>query len=609
MGDSDKQSRAWKTTPSAYLEARERGYAVPSSPASCYVTMRDGCRLAVDVYLPQPLAGTKAPARFPAILIFTPYYRRFAVTGSGAEPTPNAAKYRDAFVPCGYALVVIDVRGTGASFGTRDAMRSPNEREDSREVADWVARQPWCDGNLGATGISYLGAAACFLASTGHPAVKAIAPLFAVSDIYGEQLYPGGLLSRIWMTAYDELMIALDHDRRDLLPRFPYFADPRYAGPQPVDEDADGALVKQAVAEHRNNFKLADLGREWFCRDRAAAHDPSLTTKACSPYGYVDGIRKDVAILSVSGWCDGAGYVNGGISRFLTLRDNPQWLLLGPWDHGARTNTSPWRGATAPEFALMAELVRFFDRYLLGRANGWDDEARVHYFSAHDEAWHASDTWPPRAATMILHAAPDGSLARSAPEGRVDYQVSFETSTGTNTRFERLGTQNIVEYYGDWPARSAGMLHFDTPPLERDTGVAGHVHARLRVSSSQPDAAVLVFLSEVEADGRVRYVTEGVLRLLHRAERPAPRDYATCWTYRSYDEADTRRMTPGVAEDVTIPLLPVAWNFAKGSRLRISIAGADDPHYPQVPHGRPPQLAFHTGPQATRFEIPVREAD
>ena len=607
MSDRDEGSAAWRVTPANYMASREKGFGIPRDPISVYVPMRDGCRLALDVYLPQSKKGADAGTKFPAILIFTPYYRRFKLAEPGAEPTPNAAKYRDAFVPCGYALVVIDVRGTGASFGTRDSMRSPKERDDSHEIADWVVRQPWCDGNLGATGISYLGAAACFLASTGHPAVKAIAPLFAVSDIYSEQLYPGGLLSKIWMTAYDELMVALDHDRRDLLPSFPYFADPRFAGPQPVDGDRDGELVKQAVAMHRENFKLADLGREWFYRDSAAAHDPALTTKACSPYGYIDGIKPDVAILSVSGWCDGAGYVNGSVTRFLTL-PNPQWLLIGPWDHGARTNVSPWRAAPVPEFALMGELVRFFDRFLMHRENGFEAEARVHYFSPHGETWHASDSWPPRAREWELNANPDSTLADSAPEGKVEHQVSFTTTTGTSTRYERLGTANIVDYYPDWAERSAGMLHFDTAPVAQPLGIAGHVLARLKVGSSEPDAAIFIYLSEVEADGRARYITEGMLRLLHRAEREAPRDYRTCWPYRSYDRADARLMVPGVAELVTIALLPVAWTFSPGSRVRISISGADAQHYPQVPHGRPARLTFMTGgADGTRFVMPVRE--
>src|SRR5205807_8036561 len=105
----------------------------------------------------------------------------------------------------------------GASFGTRDSSRPPAERDDDREVADWVVQQAWSDGSLGATGISYVGAAADFLASTGHPAMKAIAPLSAVWDTYSDHYYPGGLLLNRLAETYDELMVGLDQDRRELL--------------------------------------------------------------------------------------------------------------------------------------------------------------------------------------------------------------------------------------------------------------------------------------------------------------------------------------------------------------------------------------------------------
>src|SRR5215831_665472 len=152
------------------------------------------------------------------------------------------------------------------------------------------------------------------------------------------------------------------------------------------------------------------------------------------------------------------------------------------------------------------------------------------------------------------------------------------------------------------------MLHFETAPLTQPLGIAGHTVAHLKVASSETDAAIFVYLSEIEADGRARYITEGALRLLHRAERDAPRDYRTCWPYRSFDRADAKLMTPGVAEGVSISLLPVAWTVSTGSRLRISISGADAQHYPQVPHGRPPRLTFMTGgADGMRFVIPVRE--
>jgi putative CocE/NonD family hydrolase len=107
--------------------------------------MRDGCRIAVDVWLPQGPADAAStePGQVPTVLILTPYYRRFAVKpGSDADPVPNAGKFIRFLVPRGYAVVVADVRGTGASFGTRDSFRSPEEREDGREIADWIVVQP-----------------------------------------------------------------------------------------------------------------------------------------------------------------------------------------------------------------------------------------------------------------------------------------------------------------------------------------------------------------------------------------------------------------------------------------------------------------------------------
>ncbi|MBI3516528.1 MAG: CocE/NonD family hydrolase, partial [Proteobacteria bacterium] len=347
MSDRDTRGEAWRVPPSAYLAERPAEFALPAKPRSCYVAMRDGVRLAVDVYLPQAKpGGPAAPAKLPAVAIFTPYYRRFKLrAGATSETSPNAGKYRDMFAPRGYVVVIVDVRGSGASFGTRDAFRSPRERDDHREIADWIVAQPWSNGVIGATGVSYLGAAADYLASTGHPAVKAIAPLSAVWDTYADNYYPGGILLKELTRVYDALMVGLDHDRREVLKQFVYYASPDLEGPQPVDEDADGALCRTAVREHLANFRQPDFMAEFRCRDDALPYDPSFTAAKFSPFGYCDGVLPEVAVLSVSGWMDGAGYMNGAISRYLTLgsRKNPSHLILGPWDHGNRCNVSPWR--------------------------------------------------------------------------------------------------------------------------------------------------------------------------------------------------------------------------------------------------------------------------
>jgi hypothetical protein len=280
MSDSDRDSAAWRRTPSAYLSMRPAQGSV-GRPRSLYIVMADGCQLAVDVYLPPGASG-----RLPAILIFTPYYRRFALRAHAppeSEASPGVARWRDLFVPRGYALVAVDVRGTGASFGTRDSFRSPRERDDYAWIAEWVVAQPWSDGRIGATGISYVGAACDFLASSGNPAVRAIAPISAVWDTYIDHYYPGGLLLNWLAQSYDALIVALDHDRRDLLGEFAYFKDPNLAGPAPVDEDPRGDTRDAAVREHIANFRMPAFITEFRYHDDALPYDPQFTPASFSP--------------------------------------------------------------------------------------------------------------------------------------------------------------------------------------------------------------------------------------------------------------------------------------------------------------------------------------
>ncbi|WP_422000573.1 CocE/NonD family hydrolase [Reyranella sp.] len=607
MPDRDDLGSAWKVPPSRYLAGRPAEHAV-GPPRSVYVTMPDGCRLAVDAILPDG----DATRRWPTVLILTPYVRRFAVAdGSNVEPSPNTWKYREMFVPRGYALVVVDARGTGASFGTRDSFRSPRERADYRAIADWIVAQPWSDGRIGATGISYLGAACDFLASTGHPAVRAIAPLFAVWDTWTDNYYPGGMLIKKLALVYDELMVALDHDRRDLRAQFSYFADPALQGPMPVDEDPDGTLAREAVQGHLANFHMPDFMGEFRFRDDTLPYDPSFSSASFSPYNYLDEIPKDVAVYAISGWMDGAGYANGTLSRFLTLPNAERRLMLGPWDHGARVNASPWRARVEPELPVLGEVLRFFDQHLAGRDTGLADEEPIHYFTVHAEEWRAAGNWPPLPGRSTLYLAADGGLATDRPDatGSRAFQADFSRGTGEQTRYERIAGIDATAYYADWGERESRLLSFTGEPLTSPLEIAGHAVVSLWLASSEPDASVFVYLAEVEADGTSRYVTEGLLRAIHRAEAEAPRHYRTTWPWRSFARKDARPMPPGEPQLLRFALLPTAWRFAAGSRLRLSIAGADADHFAQTPHGRPPTLTVMSGgAQASLLELPVARA-
>ena len=605
MSDADRGSGAWRMTPSDYLDTRPARGPAPR-PCSAYVAMPDGCRLAVDVYL-----GSDAPARVPSILVFTPYYRRFALAAEApqeGEASPGVARWRDLFVPRGYALVAVDVRGTGASFGTRDSFRSPRERDDYARIAEWVAAQPWSDGRIGATGISYVGAACDFLASSGNPAVRAIAPISAVWDTYIDHYFPGGLLLNRLAQAYDTLMVALDHDRRDLLGEFAYFKAPGLAGPAPVDDDESGELRDEAVREHIGNFRMPGFLAEFRYHDDALPYEPGFTPASFSPCHYAHAIPDDVAVLSVSGWMDGAGYQNGAIARFLTLPNRRKHLLLGAWDHGARINVSPWRRAETPAFSLDGELLRFFDTYLMELETGLSREAPVHYFTMHSEAWHEAAQWPPFETSRRLHLAEGGAL-RTQPEAGGDdrHKADFGFGTGTNTRYGRLAAHDIRTYYDDWQQREARLPSYRSEPLDAATDLAGHAVVTLHLAASEPDAALHLYLSEEAPDGTVRYVTEGVLRALHRKLSPCPPNYRASWPYRSCNRDAAAPLVCGRPEEIVVVLLPTAWRFDAGSRIRLAISGADCDHYGQVPHGRPPAFTLALG--KSFIDLPCRSAE
>ena len=569
--------------------------------------MPDGIRIAVDVYVPE---GPRPRDGFPTILHLTPYYRRFALR-EGARPdveaSPNAAASRDMFVPRGYALVVVDVRGSGASFGTRDSFRSPAERADFREIMNWIVAQDWSDGRIGATGISYVGAASDFAASTGHPALKAIAPISAVWDTYKEQFYPGGALLTHLTSGYGEIMEALDWDDRALLKKFSYFANPDLAGPAPVDEDVDGSLAKQAVHGHYANVHMPDFMREFQFRDDHLAHDDSFTTDSFSPHAYASGIRDDVAIMAISGWMDG-GYCNGAISRFLSMsRTANRYLLIGPWDHGARVNVSPFRSQPQPEFPVLGAILRFFDEHVSGEDTGLSRESRVHFHVMRSETWHGAPNWPATQTEQTLYLTSDHRLETTpnATGQDVAYQVDYACGTGKNTRYGRLQVRDVQDYYADWETTEAGRLRFLGEPLETDLTIAGHPLVTLQLTSDQRDACVFIYLEDIGPDGAVCYVTEGMLRALNREIVPSSPSYVTTWPNRDFTRERARPLVPGERAELKFALLPTAWLFPKGHRVGLSIAGADRDNFALWPYGRPGCWHLATGGDApSRLVLP-----
>ncbi|HEY2305238.1 MAG TPA: CocE/NonD family hydrolase, partial [Streptosporangiaceae bacterium] len=183
---------------------RSAGSALPRL-RSLYVPMPDGVRLAVDVWLPP---GTTAGDRLPTVLETDRYWRARAYTG-GMKNNPN---YQIA-LPWnrrGYAYVFADLRGTGASFGTLTAELGSAMIADVGPLADWIAAQPWSNGRVGVTGVSYSGDTAMLSLALRNPHITAAAPISYDFDPYEDLARPGGILIQPLIDPYALLLRILD---------------------------------------------------------------------------------------------------------------------------------------------------------------------------------------------------------------------------------------------------------------------------------------------------------------------------------------------------------------------------------------------------------------
>lgn len=598
---------------------------------SQYVTMRDGVRIAITVCLP---AQINEGQRLPTILNQTRYFRamelrqplRALVGGRALHHIPSTARSRKRFVGNGYAWVDIDVRGTGASYGSRVSEWSPDEIRDGAEIVEWIVRQPWSNGMVGALGSSYSGAAAEFLLANAHPAVRAIAPRFALFDAYPDIAFPGGIHAAWFTETWGRFNDALDRNA-------PYEVAGRWlrflvTGVQPVDDDSDRSVRAEAIAAHRDNYSVHEQALSLTFRDDVAPSDPyhnnlgirlepvgtpiddSGSLNLVSPHNYWHDIEASgAAIYNYGGWFDGV-YGHSAIKRFLTISTPGSRLILGPWNHGGKWHIEPHRTRAKSSFDHEGELLRFFDHHLRERDTGIADEPRVHYFTMVEGRWKSADTWPPPARTLTYHFAPEGGLQPNPPvcDSDVDeYAVRYTTGTGEHSRWRTQVAIGEAVVYPDRSVEDAKLLTYTSGPLDRALEVTGHPLVTLFVSSSADDGAFHVYLEDIDERGRVAYVTEGLLRAMHRRIDDAVAPYRQPVPYRTFKTGDARPLVRGEVAELRFDLLPTSYVFERGHRMRVAIAGADASHFAILP-GEPPTIAVHRNNRhASRIELPVIE--
>jgi putative CocE/NonD family hydrolase len=184
------------------------------------------------------------------------------------------------------------------------------------------------------------------------------------------------------------------------------------------------------------------------------------------------------------------------------------------------------------------------------------------------------------------------------------YLVDYAAGTGNLARWNTLFGGTPVEY-PDRSAEDRKLLTYTSAPLTHDIEITGHPLVTLFVSSTATDGQFFVYLEELDEAGRVRYVTEGQLRAIHRKLSTSGAPYQTVVPYRTFLRRDAKPLVPEQITQLTFDLLPTSYLFRKGRRLRVAIAGADKDHFEPLA-GSPRTIQLHRGgAHFSRILLPV----
>ena len=561
--------------------------------ASRYIEMRDGVKLALNLYFP---GGQVPEDAAPAILVQTRYGR--------ARMINRFERFRED----GYVIAAVDTRGSTSSFGPRRVDIGPEEVADMEEIIAHLAAQPWSDGTVFAHGTSYMADTADIATSRPAPELKGAIVREVDFDVFLHVFLPGGVVNQWFLDGWGGATRAMDEgrhpdgslnclERAEDCPKLWPMLDN-------VDSDTDYSQLRAALAG-RNRWAPEDY-------DMLVYHDDKglngFTFFDPSPASHLEGIRAEAKPAQIWGsWMD-AGTARAALSRSLSAPDVPMEIWITANDNPNETFADPrFPGDLAPRPSLdeqHAIMTGFYDRIRAGEPI----DCVIHYYVLGADRFETSDTWPPRDVTPASFYLETGNgLAAAMPEpGETVHEVDFTAATGDTTRWS---TQfDTAPAYPDRREADEKLAVFDSAPFEAAMEIAGDPVLNLYLASATADPAIFAYLELVAPDGRVSYLTEGTLRAIHRAPAdPADLPYDMGARPHSFLRKDSLPVVPGEAMQVSFALNPVAARINAGDRVRIAIAGTDSAYFRQYSEGKDEVFTiYHGGELASALILPLR---
>lgn len=502
-------------------------------PTEIVVETEDGERLACALYLP---AGDGPYAS----LIEALPYRKDDVTQAYASTYER-------YAAAGFAVLRVDLRGTGSSSGIATDEYPDVERNDLRCAIEWLTSQPWSNGNVGMFGTSYSGFNGLQMAAEidrlDIPALRAVVAAYATDDRYTDDVhYCGGVLRAIDLIDYPLYMVAMN-----ALP------------PVPALFSSDATTGWRDEWRRRVEETPAWLV-EWLGHptDDETWRRGSIRVGPGGA-GYE---RMGCPTMIIAGWAD--GYRNNTFRVIEQYGRNglPWRLLAGPWVH-----KSPEVARPGPNVDDDVEIIAFFDEHL--RNGPPADHARGQVFvrrpvvpepdlAVHPGVWRDIEKWPPVGYREVEFRPVVGGVQSLVVRG--DVGVAAWNSCGGALPWGQPLDQR------DDNARS---ICLDWPIAER-AELLGNGRVAMRVRADQAYGHVSVKLCDVFADGTSALITRGMLDLTH----------AGCWPAdeRGQVGREPSALIPGAWIDVEIGLEATTWTLEPGHTLRLAVAGTDWPN-------------------------------
>lgn len=499
------------------------------------VKVRDGCTLYTDIYRP-PAAG---PKETPAILCWGPFGKKFNGIDSLKLMTPWNLGIPDGtlsglekfegpdpaeFVHRGYAIVNIDSRGAFDSEG-RMAIMGSQEAEDGYDAIEWIAKQPWCNGNVGMAGNSHLAIIQWFIAALQPPSLKAIAPWEGCGDLYREQFARGGIYGG---DLFDNLIVK-------------YMLRGRHG-----------------MESFRKMFESHPLANNWWNDKRPDMKKINIPT-------YITGTYTNTM--------HGMGAIRGWLEV-----DTPQkWLRWHPWQEWYDI----WGNQTA-----RSELLTFFDRFLKGQDNGWESTPRIRTSllrlgdTAPIEDIIESEFPPKRTKYRKAFLTEDGSLSfgpsAHASEATFSYDsedknggVAFKYTFPEKTRL--MGIPKAVLYM-----RCDELDDLDVYVILEKLSASGERLLNLNIPwDNLPVNSIAEIPDNLRTEVILYTGPTGILRASNR-EIDHSRSMHPNWPY--YTHAKENKVAPGTVVRLEIGIWVMGIQYEEGESLQLRICG----HYPGI---------------------------